>query len=91
MAKKDEYKLIIEKLISLHRQHPSYEFGRHISIAFSEYGDVWGLSNKEAFFALEKYELSIETGDVIASDEEIAELLRDSEHFDDILNEEDDE
>lgn len=90
--RKNDYKAIVDKLLELKKEHPTYNFGRHISLAFAEYGDIWGLSDKEALFALEKYEVEINMdSDKIASTEYMDKLFKDVEDFDNILNEEDDD
>lgn len=92
MRKKDNYRAILELLEELHRDHPSYEFGRHISMAFAEYGDMWGVSDKEALFALQKYKSELEyDGDNIASPEYVDKILKDAEDLSNILDEEDEE
>jgi len=92
MNKKDNFKLIITKLEELHKKHPRYSFGSIISIAFSDYGDIWGVSDKESIFALEKYEaeLELDEEDKIASPEYLSSLYKDIENFDNILDEEED-
>lgn len=86
------YKAILKKLEELNKEHPSYGFGRHISMAFAEYKDVWGLTDKEILFALNKYEAELALdNDQIASPEYMEQLMKDVENFDNILNEEEDE
>lgn len=90
--KQDSFQLVTHKLNQLHKEHPSYGFGRIISIAFSEYGDIWGLTNKEALFALEKYEAELALDeDKIASPEYMDKLFKDVANFNHILDEEEDE
>ncbi len=90
--RKNDYKAIVDKLLELKKEHSTYNFGRHISLAFAEYGDIWGLSDKEALFALEKYEVEIDMdSDKIASPEYMDKLFKDVEDFDNILNEEEDD
>lgn len=92
MAKKNNYIAILQQLEILHRKHPSYNMGRHLSMAFAEYGDVWSLSDKEALFALEKYEAELDLdNDNIASPEYMEQLYKDVENFDNILEEEDED
>jgi hypothetical protein len=65
--------------------------GRHIATALDEYGDVWGLSDKEIVFALEKYKAELDM-DVPHTDEsEIDQIIRDGMNLEDILKEEDGE
>ena len=90
--KKDDFQRILSKLEELHKKHKTYSFGNIISIAFCEYGDIWGNTNKECLFALEKYESELELdSDKIASPDYLAQLYKDVENFDNILDEEEDE
>lgn len=88
--KKNNFQSILDKLQELHKKHPLYSYGSIHSIAFSDYGDIWGITDKEALFALEKYEaeLELENSDNIASPEYMEQLYKDIEDFDNILNEE---
>ena len=70
MSKPTYYKQIIHILESLHKAHPTYNMGRHISTALdNDYTDIWGVSDKELLTSLKKYEASLEM-DVSHSDEE---------------------
>jgi len=90
MPRKNDFKNIVQVLEELHKNHPSYSFGSIISLAFADYGDTWGVSNKECLFALEKYSAQLDMdGDEIASPEYMDALLKDVENFDNILNEDD--
>lgn len=85
------YKKATDLLNKLQKEYPTYTLGRHIATAFSDYGDIWGLSNKEFLFALEKYssELALDIHN-IASDEYVYRIQKDAENlFDEPLNEED--
>lgn len=44
----------------LHRLYPTYNMGRHLATALDGYGDIWGLTDKELEFALEKYVSELE-------------------------------
>lgn len=59
MRKPSAYNQIISILQKLHKSHPTYSMGRHLSMALSEYGDLWGVPDKEIVFALEKYEAEL--------------------------------
>lgn len=90
--KKDSFQHILTKLEQLHKGHSTYSFGQIISTTFSEYGDIWGITNKEALFALEKYEAELELDeDRIASPEYMDKLPKDVENFDHILDPEEDD
>jgi len=65
--------------------------GRHLATALDEYGDVWGLTDKEVLFALEKYKSQLEL-DVPHTDEnELDQIIKDGMNLDDILKEQDGE
>jgi hypothetical protein len=65
--------------------------GRHIATALDEYGDVWGLSDREILFALEKYKSELDM-DVPHTDEsEIDQIIKEGMNLENILKEEDGE
>lgn len=89
--KKDNFQNILNKLQELHKEHPSYSYASIHSIAFCDYGDIWGITDKEALFALEKYEAELFLDqDKIASKDYMDKLYKDVEDFDNILNEDED-
>ena len=77
-------------LESLHKAHPTYNIGRHISTALDGYDDVWGVTDKEFLFALEKYELELNI-DVDHDQEEIEEIIKDGMNLERTLFEEEEE
>jgi hypothetical protein len=83
------YNRAITVLQELHKSYPNYGIGRHIATALSDYGDLWGITDKEFVFALEKYQIELEFN--LAPDIEIAKIIKDAENLDTILNEENEE
>lgn len=79
------YKKALQILEELHRKHPELRLGQHLSTAFSDYPDLWHVSSKELFYALEKYSAQIELDILhIAPDEYVQKIVEDGEHlFDD--------
>ena len=75
----------------LKQKFPNFTLGRHISVAFADYGDLESVSPKEFVFALEKYETELEIDSPIAEGEELDEILRDGMNLDHILDEDDEE
>lgn len=69
---------IINILKELKVLYPSYTMGKHISTALDEYGDVWGISDKEMLFAIMKYKATLEM-DVPheTNEEEIEKIIQD--------------
>jgi len=65
--------------------------GRHLATALDEYGDVWGLTDREIVFALEKYKAELDM-DVPHTDEsELDQIIKDGMDLENILKEEDGE
>ena len=77
-------------LENLHKAHPTYNIGRHISTALDGYDDIWGVTDKEFLFALEKYELELNM-DVNHDQEEIEEIIKDGMNLERTLFEEEEE
>ena len=78
-------------LESLHKAHPTYNIGRHISTALDGYDDVWGVTDKEFLFALEKYELELNIDVDHIDKEEIEEIIKDGMNLERTLFEEEEE
>lgn len=61
MSTTNYYKACIKTLQVLHKQHPTFPIGRHISTALDGYGDAWGMTDKEMYYALKRYQTILET------------------------------
>ena len=83
------YRKIIHVLESLHKAHPFYNMGQHISTAMDG-SDLWGVSDKEMLLALQKYEASLEL-DTDHNEEEIEEIIKDGMNLERTLFEEEEE
>lgn len=88
-SKKDMYAQALHILQVLRVEHPSYSLGQHLATALSDYGDIWGLTDKEIVFALEKYRTELDLN--IVSDAEVARIVKDAENLDTLFQEEEDE
>lgn len=77
--KTSEYKQCLNKLQDLHQKYPQYPLGRHISTALADYGDFWGITDKEFGFALDKYILELEQN--IAPEYEISKIIEDANNL----------
>lgn len=76
MARKPNYyRQIIKVLESLHKAHPTYNIGRHISTALDGHTDVWGVSDKEFLYALQKYEIELNMD--VDHEEDIEDIIKD--------------
>lgn len=84
MKKNQHYNEAIALLQELKKTHPSLTLGQTLSSIVYEYGDVWGLSDKEFLFALEKYKTSLEL-DFQHSSSDIEDIINDAMDLDSIL------
>ena len=75
----------------LRKAHPTYNIGRHISTALDGYDDIWGVSDKEFLFALEKYELALNIDVDHVDEEEIEKIIKDGMNLERTLFEEEEE
>ena len=78
-------------LENLHKAHPTYNIGRHISTALDGYDDIWGVTDKEFLFALEKYELELNMDIDHIDQEEIEKIIKDGMNLERTLFEEEEE
>lgn len=69
--------------------YPNEGIGKHLSMALADYGDFWGISDKELLFAIEKYKTMREMD--FDSEESIDSIVRDGMNLDSILDEEDED
>ena len=76
-------------LESLHKAHPFYNMGQHISTAMDG-SDLWGVSDKEMLLALQKYEASLDM-DINHNEEEIEEIIKDGMNLERTLFEEEED
>ena len=84
MKKNQYYNEAIHLLQELKKNNPSLTLGQTLSSIVYEYGDVWGLSDKEFLFALEKYKASLEL-DIQHSPSDIEDIINDAMDLDNIL------
>jgi hypothetical protein len=91
MGRQNYYRQILQILERLRKAHPTYNIGRHISTALDGYDDVWGVTDKEFLFALEKYELALNIDVDHIDQEEIDEIIKDGMNLERTLFEEEEE
>lgn len=85
MRKASYFSQIVTLLHELHKQHPTYNIGQHLSTAFDGYGDLWGITDKEFLFALQKHQTNMEL-DNFPNKEDIDKIIKDAMDLDNILN-----
>lgn len=91
MSKKNYYNSVIHTLQELHKEFPEYNMGRHIATALDEYGDIWGMTDKELAFAMDKYKTKLEMDIPHADESEIDKIIKEGMDLDNILKEEDED
>ena len=89
--KEDEYSEIISLFQELNKKYPTYSIGRHISTALDGYDDIWGVTNREFLFALNKYATTLEMDNSYDDDKFLSKIIEDGEHLFDEMDEEDEE
>lgn len=89
MTKKPKhYNQVLKVLQQLQHSYPTYNLGRHIATALSDYGDFWGISDKELLFALNKYKSQLDM-DFPHVEGDIENIIKEAQDLDTILKEED--
>lgn len=91
MRKPNYYNQVVQMLHSLHTSYPEYNMGKHLATALDGYGDLWGVTDKELLFALEKYKAQLDMDVPHTDEKEIDQIIHDGMNLDNILKEEDGE
>lgn len=89
MSSRNHYNQVIHTLQELHKSFPTYNMGRHLATVLDEYGDVWGMTDKELAYALYKYRSQIEMDVPHTDDSELDKIIKEGMDLDNILKEED--
>ena len=85
---KPHFTQIISLLNDLHKSFPTYNMGRHLSTALEGYGDVWGMTDKELLYALNKYKIELDLDMPHSLDVDIEDIIQQGLDLDNILDEE---
>jgi len=89
IKKPRHYNQVLKLLQQLHSSYPHYNMGRHLSTALADYGDFWGISDKELLFALTKYKSQLDMDLPHTDESEIDTIIKEAQNLDTILKEED--
>ena len=85
------YEQILSVLVELKEAFPSYNLGRHLDTALSEYKDVWGITDKEMLYALNRYKAQLQMDVPHPDESEIEKIIYDAMHLDTILQEDEED
>jgi hypothetical protein len=85
------YNQIISTLKRLKKAHPTYNVGRHLSTALDGYSDMWGITDKEFLFAIQKYEIELNMDHPHIDDEEIEKIIKDGMNLERLFLEEEED
>ena len=85
------YDQIIATLKQLKEEFPSYNMGRHLDTALSEYKDVWGITDKELLYALKKYKAQLTLDVPHPEESEIDKIIKDGLNLTTILQEDEED
>jgi hypothetical protein len=85
------YNQIITALKRLKKTHPTYNIGRHLSTALDGYSDMWGITDKEFLFAIQKYEIELNMDHPHIDEEELEKIIKDGMNLERMFLEEEEE
>ncbi len=87
MRKASDSSKVINLLSKLHTKYPTYNLARHISTAVSDYGDIWGMTDRELLFALSKYATTLDMdSSPIEDDAYVDRIVKEGMDLSTILN-----
>lgn len=77
--KEDIFPEIISALKEIKSLYPNTNICKHLSVVVDDYGDLWGVSDKEFLFALIKYkaQLQMDVPHERTDEEELKKIIKD--------------
>lgn len=91
MKTTSSYQQILDVLIELKEAFPSYNMGRHLDTALNEYKDIWGMTDKEMLYALNRYKSQLTLDIPHPDDSEIDKIVKDAMNLHTILQEDEED
>jgi len=88
MRNPNYYRQILYALERLYKGHPKYNMGKHLSTALDG-SDLWGISDKEFLFAIQKYEIELNMD--VDHEEDIEDIIKDGMNWERTLFEEEED
>jgi hypothetical protein len=90
MKNPNYYRQIIQLLGRLHKAHPFYNMGQHLSTAMDG-SELWAVSDKELLFSLQKYEITLDMDVDHIDEKEIEAIIKDGMNLEKTLFEEEED
>lgn len=90
MGTTNYHRKIIQVLERLHKAHPTYNLGKHLSTAIDD-SELWGITDKELFLSLQRYESSLTMDKDHIDEEEIEAIIKDGMNLERTLFEEEED
>lgn len=91
MKTTSSYQQILDVLLELKEAFPSYNMGRHLDTALNEYKDIWGMTDKEMLYALNRYKSQLTLDIPHPDDSEIDKIVKDAMNLHTILQEDEED
>ena len=91
MKPTSSYEQILSVLVELKEAFPSYNMGRHLDTALNEYKDIWGMTDKEMLYALNRYKSQLTLDVPHPDDSEIDKIVKDAMNLSTILQEDEED
>ncbi len=73
--KPNNYNHVIQTLQDLHKLYPNYTMCMHLATALDGYRDIWGITDKELLFALDKYKAQLDMEPPHAEGDELNKII----------------
>lgn len=87
-----DYKKVLKLLEELHKDYSKFGIGRHMETIRDDYGDLWGMTDKEMVFALTKYKSALDLDQAgVADDNYVDKIIKDAENLDKFYGEEEED
>jgi len=79
------HKQILSVLENLHKNHPNYNLGRHISTALDG-SDIWSISDKDFLQALKDYQSELDSD--ITHEDDVEQIIKQGMNLNNIVEDE---
>lgn len=86
---KSTYEEALSILHNLKEEYPGTLLSQHLSIALSDYGNFWGISDKELLFALTKYQSEMEIN--MVPEREVEKIVEEGKNLEKLFQEDEED